>query len=227
MKIDLKNPNHQRALLSFLGVALVAYLYYFAPFVPANYQARAKRLTELKDKYERLSSDLTKARQAVASLDRLEAQSKKLHERWAIVREELPDQREVPSLLRRITLAGSQAGVHFLLFKPDAPAPNEYYTDNPVQISVVGGYHQVATFLSEVAGLSRLVNSHNLNLTNVAPATNNKTANNEDQTTQASVIASAYTLGGNEPKNSSKAAPSKGSKGASPNANQSLAKVAP
>lgn len=224
MKLDLKNPNHQRALLSFLGVGMLGYLFFLAPFVPANFQARGKRLGELKGKYEKLSSDLTKARQAVASLDRLEVESKKLHERWALVREELPDQKEVPSLLRRITLAGSQAGIHFQLFRPKPSVTTEYYTDNPVQITVIGGYHQIGTFLSEIAGLSRLVNSHHVDLNTFAVSGHSRSS--DEVTTQASFTASAYTLGGSEPKNSSKAAPN-AAKGARPNAKQSLAKVAP
>jgi hypothetical protein len=79
MAIDLKNPNHQRAVLSSLGLVAVAYLYFAASFVPGNYLAREHRLTQLKAKFQSLSSDLTKARQAAASLDRLEAESRKLH----------------------------------------------------------------------------------------------------------------------------------------------------
>lgn len=219
LKIDLKNPNQQRMLLAFLGVGLLGYLFFFAPFVPGNFQARARRVGQLKDKYADLSSDLTKARQAVGSLDRLEAESRKLHERWAVVREQLPDQRELAGLLRRITLAGSQAGVRFHLFRPDAPLPSQFYTDNPVHITVVGGYHQVATFLSEVAGLGRLVNSHDLTLT----------ANNgehSEYTTQAAFVASAYTLGGSGPSPASKGMKQTAAKGATSHAKQ-IAGVTP
>jgi len=218
--VDLKNPNHQRMLLGFLGVALLGYLFFFAPFVPANYQAGSKRMGQLKRHYADLSSDLTKARQAVSSLGKLEAESRRLHERWTVVREQLPDQRELPSLLRRITLAGSQAGVHFHLFRPDAPSASQYYTDNPVHITVVGGYHQVATFLSEVAGMSRLVNTHDLMLTAY-------TQDNPEFTTKAEFVASAYTLGGSAPSGSSKGAkaPATG-KGAKHDAQQ-VAKVTP
>ncbi|MBI5835641.1 MAG: type 4a pilus biogenesis protein PilO [Candidatus Eisenbacteria bacterium] len=212
-RIDLKDPNTQRSVLSFLGVGLLAYLFFFAPFVPGNYQARAKRLGELKSKYSALSSDLTKARQAVASLDRLEDESRKLHERWATVREQLPDQRELASLLRKITLAGSQAGVRFHLFKPEPPVASQFYTDNPVRVTVVGGYHQVATFLSEVAGLGRLVNSHDLTMTTY-------TQDSPDFTTQAMFVASAYTLGGSGPSSASKGAKATTAKGAKRDAHQ-------
>ncbi len=191
MAIDLKNPNTQKSLLAFLGVGMLGYLFFLAPFVPANFSARARRLAELELRYEKLGADLTKARQAVASLDRLEGESRKLHERWEVVREQLPDQRELASLLRRITLSGSQAGVHFQLFRPDPAVSSQYYTDNPVKITVVGGYHQVGTFLSEIANLGRLVNSHSLELTTF------RRAKDDEVTTMASFVASAYTLNGN------------------------------
>jgi Tfp pilus assembly protein PilO len=213
LKLDLKNPNQQRMLLAFLGVGLLGYMFFFAPFVPGNYLARARQVDQLKAKYADLSSDLTKARQAVTSLDRLELESRKLHERWAVVREQLPDQRELASLLRKITLAGSQAGVRFHLFRPDAPMASQFYTDNPVHITVVGGYHQVATFLSEVAGLGRLVNTHDLSLVAYGQ-------DNSDYTTQAQFVASAYTLGGAGPSSASKGSKPAAGKGATHNAKQ-------
>jgi type IV pilus assembly protein PilO len=206
-------------LLAFLGVGLLGYLFFLAPFVPGNYLARAKQVRQLKSKYADLNSDLTKARQAVGCLDRLEAESRKLHERWAVVREQLPDKRELAALLRKITLAGSQAGIRFHLFRPDAPVASQYYTDNPVRITVVGGYHQVATFLSEVAGLGRLVNSHDLSLTGC-------TQDNSDYTTQAQFVASAYTLGGAGPSSASKGSKQAAGKGATHDAKQ-IAKVTP
>jgi type IV pilus assembly protein PilO len=77
--------------------------------------------------------------------------------------------------------------VKFTLFKPQPPTDGEYYTEYPVEVSVVGGFHEAAAFLSEIANLSRIVNVSKLKM-----ATFEK--GRVEETVQATFIASAYTL---------------------------------
>jgi type IV pilus assembly protein PilO len=110
-----------------------------------------------------------------------------LNQRWAVAQELLPTQKEVASLLRKVTIAGQESGVKFLLFKPSEPHPTPDFTENPVQISVTGGYHRAGTFLSEIAELSRLVNISQLKVKTFDKG-------DLDDTVQAEFIATAYTL---------------------------------
>jgi type IV pilus assembly protein PilO len=89
-------------------------------------------------------------------------------------------------LLRKITLAGQQTGVNFVLFRPNGNRPAEYHTELPVQISVQGNYHDVGAFLAELANLRRIVTVSNLKLTSVTKAGGG--------TTLADFTASAYSL---------------------------------
>jgi type IV pilus assembly protein PilO len=77
----------------------------------------------------------------------------------------LPQENEMPNLLRKVTAAGKQSGIEFTLFKPEAKTPHEFYTDNPVSLKIEGGYHQTGVFLSRLANLDRIVNVENLKLT--------------------------------------------------------------
>ena len=90
------------------------------------------------------------------------------------------------NLLRKITLAGQQTGVNFVLFRPNGNRPAEYHTELPVQISVQGNYHDVGAFLAELANLRRIVTVSNLKLTSVTKAGGG--------TTLADFTASAYSL---------------------------------
>ena len=56
----------------------------------------------------------------------------------------------------------------FQTFKPAPQKPQEFYNENPVEIEVKGGFHQVGVFLSRLANLSRIVNVTNLQLEGTA-----------------------------------------------------------
>lgn len=187
MAIDLKNPGVLRLILSILLSGTLLGLFFFTHFLPINFPVQQERLTALKADYEKKSTELARARQSVADLPRFEAEYEQLHERWTVAQELLPTDHEIAGLLRKITLAGQQAGVQFLLFKPNALQVSEHYSALPVDIQVAGDYHQVGSFLAELSNMRRIVTVSNLRIeTNTKP--------DKMFTTQASLTASAYCL---------------------------------
>ncbi|HLQ66622.1 MAG TPA: type 4a pilus biogenesis protein PilO [Candidatus Limnocylindrales bacterium] len=187
MAFDIKDPKTQRMLLIGLGTAALVYFYVFADFIPFNYKARSKEIGVLKTEYTKKANELSKAQQLVNRLPELKKEFALLNQRWAIAQELLPTQKEVASLLRKVTLAGQEAGIKFLLFKPGTPVAQTYFTENPVQVTVTGGFHHTGTFFSEIADLSRLVNVSQLKLKGFDKG-------DVDETVQADFVATAYTL---------------------------------
>jgi type IV pilus assembly protein PilO len=185
--MDLKDPKTQKLVLIGAGIAALVYFYVFADYVPFNYRARAKQIAELKSTYTLKMNELTKAQQLVNRLPELKREFALLNQRWAVAQELLPTQKEVASLLRKVTIAGQESGVKFVLFKPGEPKPASDFTENPVQISVTGGYHRAGSFLSEIAELTRLVNVSQLKVKMFDKG-------DLDDTVQADFIATAYTL---------------------------------
>ena len=190
--MDLKDPKTQKMILVGLGTAALVYFYVFADFVPFNFKARSKEIATLKADYTKKSNELTKAQQLVNRLPELKKEFALLNQRWAVAQELLPSEKEVASLLRKVTIAGQEAGVKFLLFKPGTANPQTYFTENPVQVSVTGGFHRAGTFLSEIAELSRLVNVSQLKLKGFDKG-------DLDDTVQADFVATAYTLAEGNP----------------------------
>jgi type IV pilus assembly protein PilO len=190
--MDLKDPKTQKMILVGLGTAALVYFYVFADFVPFNFKARSKEIATLKADYTKKSNELTKAQQLVNRLPELKKEFALLNQRWEVAQELLPSQKEVASLLRKVTIAGQEAGIKFLLFKPGTANPQTYFTENPVQVSVTGGFHRAGTFLSEIAELSRLVNVSQLKLKGFDKG-------DLDDTVQADFVATAYTLAEGNP----------------------------
>ena len=185
--MDLKDPKNQKLLLIGAGTAALVYFYVFAEFVPFNYRARAAEIGRLKGEYTQKMNELTKAQQLVNRLPELKKEFALLNQKWQVAQELLPTQKEVASLLRKVTIAGQEAGVKFVLFKPSDPHPTRDFTENPVLVTVTGGYHRAGAFLGEIADLSRLVNVSQLKLKGFDKG-------DLDDTVEADFVATAYTL---------------------------------
>jgi type IV pilus assembly protein PilO len=184
--IDFKSPAVQKLSLAILVAGGVLGVYYFTHLVPFGFQNNREKIAALRAEYDKKSSELARARASVADLPRFEAEYEQLHQRWELAAELLPTDRQLSTLLRKITLAGEQTGVQFVMFKPGGQRPSEYHTELPVQISVTGPYHNVGSFLAELANLRRIVTVSGLHLASSAKP--------EDGTTTAEFTASAYSL---------------------------------
>src|SRR5215813_13530386 len=185
--LDLKSPATQKALLSGAFCIAALWLFFLTRWLPFSFPNQRERIDNLKADYEKKSTELARARATVADLPRFEAEYDQLHQRWSLAAELLPTDRQVAALLRKITLAPEQTGCRFVTFRPSGPKNEQYYTEMPLQITVNGGYHQIGSFLAELANLRRIITVSNVKL---------KTSSATDPllTTTADFTASAYSL---------------------------------
>jgi type IV pilus assembly protein PilO len=194
--MSLRDPRTQKILISALACFAVMWSFFVADFLPFGYQRRSKEISRLRSEYERVAAEVEKARRTVATLPQLEREHAELQKRWNEAQELLPTDKEMARLLTQITQAGQESGVEFELFKPGAPRPQEFFNENPIEVQIAGGYHQLGVFLSRLANLSRLVNVSQLNLKGFDAKTREKLKEEgrEDQTLTANFLATAYSL---------------------------------
>jgi len=107
--------------------------------------------TKLKGDY------LDKKKQAV-NLDLHRQQLREIDTQFGALLRQLPNKSQMDALLVDINQAGLGRGLQFDLFKP-APAENqrEFYAELPITVKVVGTYHDMGAFASDVGQLSRIV----------------------------------------------------------------------
>ncbi|MHC8346366.1 type 4a pilus biogenesis protein PilO [Pseudomonas sp. RT6P73] len=108
----------------------------------------------------------TKARMA-ANLELYTQQMKEMEASFGVLLRQLPSDTEVPGLLEDITRTGLGSGLEFEEIKLLPEVTQQFYIELPIQITVTGAYHDLATFVSGVAGLPRIVTLHDFDL---APA---------------------------------------------------------
>ena len=100
---------------------------------------------------------LNKKKQAV-NLDLHRQQLREIDTQFGALLRQLPDKSQMDALLVDINQAGLGRGLQFELFKP-APQENarEFYAELPIQVKLMGTYHDMGAFASDVGQLSRIV----------------------------------------------------------------------
>jgi len=198
----LRDPRIIKILLTVVGAGVVLWGFFVADLLPFGYKRVARQHAELQTQYEDLTREVEKARQMVDGLPELEREQRELEDKWRQAEDLLPTDREVSDLLTQITQAGEQSGVTFELFKPGQVRSKDFYNENPVEVRVTAGFHQLGMFLSRLANLARLVNVEKLALQakeqpredKQSPSGGIEVKPNLDHTLTASFMATAYSL---------------------------------
>jgi len=107
-----------------------------------------------------------------ANLDVYKAQTIAMEEEFSELLRQLPSQTEVPDLVDDVTETGLGSGLTFARIELEPEVAQEFYIEQPIQVEVVGNYHDFGTFVSGVASLPRIVTLHDFTIL----STNNRSA---------------------------------------------------
>jgi type IV pilus assembly protein PilO len=163
----LKLPTKQKILGLVLVLALVAgaLLYFF-------YLPEYNKLNGLKAELTNLQNQIDEKTRIANNLPRLKREYDQLNMELAQALTELPNSKEIPSLLTNITALGKNAGLDFLVFRPKPESPKDFYAEVPVDITVSGSFYSVANFFAAVANLPRIVNIANVSFADIKNVNN-------------------------------------------------------
>ena len=100
----------------------------------------------------------------VASLPAYQKQMVQVKKMLAEMEYALPDSQAMASLLTEITNAVLSQGLTITLFQPRDEVPYGVYAMVPIDIEVMGGFHQVAEFVSTISAMDRIVTVRNLSM---------------------------------------------------------------
>lgn len=118
---------------------------------------------------ETLKTEFEQKQQQAANLNAYRVQLQMMNERFGAMLKKLPAQNEMPGLLEDISKTGVASGLTFELFAPQPEVVHDFYIELPINITVVGSYHQLAIFLSRIAEMGRIVTLHDIEITNYNP----------------------------------------------------------
>lgn len=145
------------AMILLFGLILFAGWYF-------DVQNQRTELAKEQAQETQLLSSLETKQKKAANLDALKVQMQEMKQSFGDMLRQLPNKTEVAGLLVDISQTGLAAGLEFELFKPGKEVPSEFYAELPIQIGVVGDYHEFGEFISGVAALPRIVTTHDISI---------------------------------------------------------------
>jgi len=161
--LDLNNagiwPTPVKAIVALIvfGLIMGGGYWFFIKDQYAQLERVAQKEQELKQTYER------KAYQ-VANLDTFKQQMEEMQETFGALVRQLPSETEVPGLLEDITNTALGSGLSLQEVALQPEVQRDFYAELPINIRVSGSYHELASFVSSVAGLPRIVTLHDLTI---------------------------------------------------------------
>lgn len=158
----LRLPTKQKIGLLLIFVAVLGLGFFFGAYRP-KYQEFREQQAKLED----LDKQASEAQKLANDLPKYKQEYEQLQNELKLALTELPNQKEIPSLLAAISNAGKGAGLEFLLFKPKPEETQEFYAAVPVDISVSGTFYNLSDFFLAVSTLPRIVNISNVNFADI------------------------------------------------------------
>ena len=122
------------------------------------------QLTQVEVKEQDLKKEFSRKAFQAANLENYRKQMIEMKESFGALVSQLPSDTEVPGLLEDITNKGRENGLEIKSIKLQSERSLEFYIELPISISVVGTYHDMAAFVSGIAGLPRIVTLHDFSI---------------------------------------------------------------
>ncbi len=159
--LDPKDPSLWPALPRYCTfaaviVAVVTGLW-FAWLSDSELELEAERAKEVA-----LRADFKVKLAKAVNLEVLRKQREQVLQYVTQLEKQLPSKAEMDALLSDINQAGLGRSLQFELFRPGQVVVRDYYAELPIAIRVTGKYHDVGSFASDIANLSRIVTLNNL-----------------------------------------------------------------
>lgn len=163
--IDINNAGSLPApvkavLLTGVFLVLVALGYYFL------WSPELEALDTEKNKEQELRKVFLEKKGQAISLEAYKTQMVEIEKTFGALLKQLPDRSQIDGLLTDINQAGLSRGLEFELFKPGQESQADFYAEMPITIKLLGTYHDLGAFATDISKLSRIVTLGDIAVTN-------------------------------------------------------------
>jgi len=169
--LDPKDPGTWPAIPKLAAlIGILAGILVGAYFL--DWQGQIEDLEKGKAEEAKLKDDYLAKKKTSINLDLHKQQVREIEQSFGALLKQLPNRAQMDALLVDINQAVLGRGLQFELFKPAASeSAKEFYAELPIQVRVVGNYHDLGAFASDLGQLSRIVT---LNDVTISPTGGNQ-----------------------------------------------------
>ncbi len=161
----LKLPSSKKILILIGLLAVIAGIYVYLFFLPAQ-----EELKTSKAELDKLMKELNESRMITRDLEKFKAQLEKLNAELNNALTQLPNEKEIPEILKNISRLGKESNLEFILFKPKNEEPQQFYAKVPIDLVVLGTYHNIGIFFDKIGKLPRIINVVDFNMSRLKEA---------------------------------------------------------
>lgn len=144
-----------RQKLILLVLLLIVVNFGFYKYV---YTGRSGEMAALSADVVRLQQSINTKKALVADIEKIKRERAALQEKYTKILERLPEEKEIPRLLRQVATVAGRSGLEVALFRQKDPVDQELYREIPVELSISGAYQNLLGFLSQISQIPRMVN---------------------------------------------------------------------
>src|SRR5262249_43888845 len=165
------------------GLAVYGFEYFYAADARVKLQAKQDDLVQVRARVSR-------GQAIAAQLPQFQARVADLESRLEVLKTQLPDQRDVGEMLRRVQTLATQSNLVVKTFRPQPLRQKELHTEWPMLLEFDGSYHNLGLFFDRVSKVPRIINISDIGIQAQDPKTQSESGN----TIAAQVLATAFVL---------------------------------
>jgi type IV pilus assembly protein PilO len=151
-----------------MSIKLGVFITLFVAILAAGIYFDTQNQLQVLEKHEKqefqLKEEFKVKTDQAAKLDLYKEQLAEMEASFGALLRQLPSTTEVESLLVDVSQTGLASGLEVKKFKPSAEEKKGFYAELPISLEVSGSFHQLATFISGIAALPRIVTISDMKL---------------------------------------------------------------
>lgn len=156
----LKLPTPKKVIILIGILCVITGLYFYVFFIPVQ-----NELKGLRSELNKLVRELNEGKTITRDLQRFKTQVERLNTELTSALTQLPNEKEIPEILKSISRLGKESNLEFTLFRPKTEEPQQFYAKVPIELIVLGNYHSTGIFFDKISKLPRIINVVDFSMT--------------------------------------------------------------
>jgi type IV pilus assembly protein PilO len=163
-RTNWKDPGTWHAAPKLLVLLAILIALPVIGYVGHNSQ-QVDELERLQNLEQTLKQQYLDRKKLAVNLDLHRQQLREIDTQFGTLLRQLPNKSQMDALLVDINQAGLGRGLQFELFRPSTgEITREFYAERPITVKVIGSYHDMGAFASDVGQLSRIVTLNDVSI---------------------------------------------------------------
>ncbi len=150
----------------FLRIAMIGFFCFLTAWLGymSSVNGRLDDYAFVTRKIESLKKSFAESEFKAANLDAYKKEVKIVEAQLSELSEELPRQNELAGFLDDASQQAASSGVKLAAIEPLKDTKKGFYSETEVSLKITGNYNALATFVSNIAAMKRIVTIHNFKI---------------------------------------------------------------